>query len=117
MPSRGDRRHGAGVAQTVSTHDVQRPPAAGRTSDDGGAARRDALNRETFAVRRLLRRMRAGERRLTRDVDLLGAAQEQAEHEIEAAWRPPAPWAWHSDGARQATDPRRRQVRHRPPSS
>jgi hypothetical protein len=92
-------------------------PATRTIDDDDGAARRDALNRETFAVRRLLRRMRVGERRLTRDVDLLGAAQEQAEHEIEAAWRPPAPWAWSSDGRRQPTDPRRRQVHHRPPSS
>jgi hypothetical protein len=117
MPSRGERRHGTGVAQTVSTHDVPAPPAAGRTSDDGGAARRDARNRETFAVRSLLRRMSAGERRLTRDVDLLGTVQEQAEHEIEAAWRPPAPWAWRSDAARHPTDPRRRRVRRRPPSS
>ena len=88
-----------------------------RMSDDDGAARRDALNRETFAVRRLLRRMRAGERRLTRDVDLLGEAQEEAEHEIEAAWRPPTPWAWSPDGPRQPRDPRRRRLHHRPPSS
>jgi amino acid transporter len=35
MPSRGERRHGAGVAQTVSTHDVQGPPPAGRPGRPG----------------------------------------------------------------------------------
>jgi amino acid transporter len=35
MPSRGERRHGAGVAQTVSTRDVQGPPPAGRPGRPG----------------------------------------------------------------------------------